>query len=457
MIEVARLGFAAIALAGCASVSTTDSAAHISQPISTQLAVATFDSLWSKVAQTYVDTAFVSSEWKAVRDSLRPRAMQITERDDLEALLARALKHIPDSHFYLIPARVATDESSAGESDGRGRTGLLVRLAEGNVVAWRVEPGTPAMIAGFVPGQQVTKVGSKDVAVSLKRVRALPVEAQQRALADLLHSLNGALTPAVGDTVKVWSSKAERKSVEYSLVGVPGVGKLSQFGNLPPIAGLVKATKVPAGPGKCVGVIAFNIWLPELGPDLEQAVDSVRSCEGIIVDLRGNPGGVGAMVMGFGGYFVTSTSSLGTMKTRLVSLNFVINPRGSRANGTSIAPYAGPLAIVVDPMTARTSEIFATGMQRLGRARVFGERSAGAALPALMERLPSEDVFVHAVADFTDPTGKRVEGAGVVPDELVPLTLADLRSGRDAPVDAAVKWIGTSSGSGSVPAADARH
>jgi carboxyl-terminal processing protease len=92
-------------------------------------------------------------------------------------------------------------------------------------------------------------------------------------------------------------------------------------------------------------------------------------------------------------------------------------------------------------MSASTSEIFAAGMQRIGRARVFGEPSAAAALPALMERLPSGDVFVHAVADFTDPLGKRIEGAGAVPDEVVPLTTSDLAAGRDAPLDAAVRWI----------------
>ena len=147
------------------------------------------------------------------------------------------------------------------------------------------------------------------------------------------------------------------------------------------------------------------------------------------------------MVMGFGGYFVDSVQSLGTMKMRDLSLNFVINPQRSRADGSRTTPYRGPLAILVDPMTASTSEIFAAGMQRIGRACVFGERSAGAALPALMNRLPSGDVFVHAVADFTDPDGRRIEGTGSVPDVEVPLSAESLRKGRDAAMDAAVKWI----------------
>jgi carboxyl-terminal processing protease len=60
-----------------------------------------------------------------------------------------------------------------------------------------------------------------------------------------------------------------------------------------------------------------------------------------------------------------------------------------------------------------------------------------------MERLPSGDVFVHAVADFTDPNGRRIEGSGAVPDEIVPLRVSDLEKGRDAALDAAVRWIGS--------------
>jgi carboxyl-terminal processing protease len=62
-------------------------------------------------------------------------------------------------------------------------------------------------------------------------------------------------------------------------------------------------------------------------------------------------------------------------------------------------------------------------------------------LPALMDRLPSGDVFVHAVADFIDPDGNRIEGAGVVPDEITPLTVKDLSAGIDTALEAAMRWI----------------
>jgi len=415
---------------GCASAPVE----RVPEPIATPVAVATFDSLWSKVRDTYVDTAFVSSKWAQMHQSLGPRAARVTNRNQLDKLLADALAYIPDSHFYIIPSRIAIEEPTATTADGRGTLGLAVRVAEGNVVAWRVDAESPAWNAGVRAGQKVRRIEGKDTDSAMNHVRSLPDPAQPRALADMLHSLNGILSPAVGDTVRIWTNK------EKDLVAIPARGLVSQFGNLPPLAGLVKADKVPVD-GGCVGVIAFNIWLPALAAELEKSVDEVQSCKGIIVDLRGNPGGVGAMVMGFGGYFVDTTRSLGTMKSRQVALNFVINPRQSRADGRNVPPYSGPLAILVDPMTASTSEIFASGMQRIGRARVFGERSAGAALPAMMERLPSGDVFVHAVADFTDPDGRRVEGSGAQPDEIVPLEVGDLEKGRDAALEAAVKWI----------------
>ena len=81
--------------------------------------------------------------------------------------------------------------------------------------------------------------------------------------------------------------------------------------------------------------------------------------------------------------------------------------------------------------------------ESLGRVRVFGERSMGAALPSQFDKLPNGDVFIHATADFVTADGTRLEGRGVIPDEAVPLRRADLLAGRDAALDAALRWIDT--------------
>ena len=80
-------------------------------------------------------------------------------------------------------------------------------------------------------------------------------------------------------------------------------------------------------------------------------------------------------------------------------------------------------------------------MQALGRARVFGVRSAGMALPAVTDRLPNDDVLYHAIASLTTPSGEQIEQHGVVPDVEVPLVRSDLLAGRDATLEAALGWI----------------
>ena len=444
--------FVAVACAPHQPVSATT----VSEPISATIATSTFDSLWTVVRDTYVDTAFVRTRWVAVRDTLRPRAALVTTRSGLNSLLATTLQRIPDSHFYVIPGAAEVPDNSADAGEVGGTTGISLRSAGSAGVVWRVDPGSPGALAGIKPGQIIQKIGERDVTVALQKVGNLPGAARQRALAEVLYGLNHALSPGSGSAVRIQLHGGERgRAINRELVAVPATGTMSQFGNLPPLTGrvVVQRIETPAGTGaSCIGVIGFNIWMPALVPELERAMDRVSDCKGIVVDLRGNPGGVGGMVMGFGGYFVDSALSLGTMRSRQLALHFAMNPRRVKTDGSPAAPYAGLMAILVDPMTASTSEIFATGMQRIGRARVFGERSAGEALPALMDRLPSGDVFVHAVADFTDPDGRRIEGAGVVPDEAVPISPKELSEGRDAALEAATRWIRSTTAAKRIPA-----
>ena len=164
------------------------------------------------------------------------------------------------------------------------------------------------------------------------------------------------------------------------------------------------------------------------------AVASCQTCDGFIVDLRGNPGGIGIMAMGMAGWFITQPDQkLGTLLMRDTKLNFVVNPRA--------ATFAGPLAILVDGTSASTSEIMAEGLKDLGRARIFGTHTAGAALPSVFEKLPDGDGFQYAIANYISEGGKPLEGLGVTPDVETPISREALLAGKDPARDAAVAWI----------------
>jgi carboxyl-terminal processing protease len=174
-----------------------------------------------------------------------------------------------------------------------------------------------------------------------------------------------------------------------------------------------------------------------------EAVDKYRDSAGFIVDLRGNPGGLADMIRGIAGHFLPTPELLGRAHMRRAELEFRANPRRSTADGRRVEPFSGPMAILVDELTASASECFAGGLQSLGRARVFGAQSMGQALPASTLRLPSDDVLMFAVGDFVTSTGKKLEGAGVLPDVPVAISPQALAEGRDPVLDAALAWIDT--------------
>jgi carboxyl-terminal processing protease len=164
------------------------------------------------------------------------------------------------------------------------------------------------------------------------------------------------------------------------------------------------------------------------------AMASFEDCRGIALDLRGNGGGIAGMAPGLAGWFVQEGDlSLGQMLTRDSHLNLRVRPR--------LNAYGGPLAILVDELSASTSEFLAAGLKDLGRARVFGTRSAGAALVANMIRLPNGDGFEYAFADYESAGGGRIESNGVVPDVEIPYSRGNLLKNEDAALAAAIAWI----------------
>jgi carboxyl-terminal processing protease len=162
----------------------------------------------------------------------------------------------------------------------------------------------------------------------------------------------------------------------------------------------------------------------------------------MVIDLRGNPGGLAAMIMGIAGHFVAERVSLGEMRTREGTLKFFANPRSSAPDGRRVKPFDGRLAILVDQLTGSASECFAGGMQAIGRARIFGDRTMGQALPALFDRLPSGDVLVHAYADFVTAANTRLEARGVEPDVNAPWSRQALLEGDDPALSLAADWAG---------------
>jgi hypothetical protein len=164
---------------------------------------------------------------------------------------------------------------------------------------------------------------------------------------------------------------------------------------------------------------------------LEQAVDPA----GVVLDLRDNPGGLGALAMGVARHFLQGEQALGSMQMRGQNepLRFLVNPVDR--------PFRGPVVVLVNGGTGSTAEILAAGLQKLGRVRVVGETSMGAALPSVVETIACDWRVQAVIADFTLPDGTSVEGAGVVPDVAIAPARSDYAGGRDPFVEVGLREL----------------
>jgi carboxyl-terminal processing protease len=167
---------------------------------------------------------------------------------------------------------------------------------------------------------------------------------------------------------------------------------------------------------------------------IERAIDGFRArgVRALILDLRGNPGGHGAMAIPIASRLVDAPLTLGTIQFREFGQTFTARPEAG------VIPFLGPVAILTDEGTASASEILAAGLQEAKRAVVVGDATLGAALPSVIAALPGGAVMQYVVADFKTPKGVMLEGRGVQPDKRVLETRAGLRTGRDPVLDAAL-------------------
>jgi carboxyl-terminal processing protease len=398
-------------------------------PEQQQLNLESFEHVWTTVRDKHWDPKLGGLDWQAVHDELRPKLDRATTMEQARAVMEDMLSRLKQTHFGIVPATVYEEMEDGGK--GPGRTGMEVRVVDGRALVTSTEPDSPAAKTGVKPGWEIERVDGKPLASGLRKIDR---NFRDSTLHDLMleQAVSTRLAGSAGSRVKVSFRDAGNRDTTIEIERTRPRGAEFSFGNLPQMYFWVESRKVRPD----VGYIRFNLFFaPDaLNKAVENAVKDCATCRGFVVDLRGNLGGIGGLAPGLAGWFLDRQGlRLGDMLLRAAKLKFVVFPRP--------APFLGPLAILMDGCSASTAEIFAGGMQDLKRARVFGMRSAGAALPSVFERLPNGDGFQYAIANYISEGGKQLEGAGVIPDETAGPSRQTLLEGRDPALDRALAWI----------------
>jgi carboxyl-terminal processing protease len=387
----------------------------------------TFDTVWRTVNDTYFDPTFGGIDWAAVRETYRRRLDDVHDLAQLRSLLIAMVGELRKTHFSVIPRESAVFNPS--ERVRIGSVGAALTSVSNLPAIGSVEKGSPAEAAGLKPGDVVTSVDGRDlgpIADSLGRSGFTAT----RVSSYMSGYVESQFTGAVGKAVNLKVRGADGKERPVTVTCAQTKGEWSEpIGYFPSMPIETSMTKGADG----VDVIRFNIFVPPVMREIRKFMKTLNPADGLVIDLRGNSGGISLMAAGICGLLQDKELSLGSMRNRDGTVELNVYPSGHT--------LTGPVAILIDSRSASTSEMFAAGMRDIGRARIFGEQSPGAALPSLYRVLPSGDLFQYAVADFNTPRGVTLEGTGIVPDVTIAASSADLASGHDRVMDAAKAWV----------------
>jgi carboxyl-terminal processing protease len=408
-----------------------------------RLNLASFEAVWTTVRERHFDADKIAALWEKARGETLPKVKAARSMEEYRSAMRVMLGRLGQSHFAIIPAKaythIARSEREPGAASGAGAevredrsdyvTGVQPGIVEGRAIVVEATGESPAAKAGVRSGWWIAGVNQVKVDEALAALEKMDAGERARLGARMVESL---LEGRLGEKHQVSFEDGGGKTVTIALELAEPRGRLVQMGNMPPERVWFESRRV----GENVGYVRFNIFAdPEtMMPEFERAVLGCMDCKGFILDLRGNPGGIGGMAMGMAGWFVRrGRQRLGVMRGPGLTVPFEINPRARTFNG--------PLAMLIDENSASTSEILAAGLRDIGRARLFGARTMGAALPSVFMRLPNGDGFQYAVASYVSQSGKALEGVGVEPDVAVAHTRQALLEGRDRAIEAAVDWI----------------
>ncbi|MDQ6780336.1 MAG: S41 family peptidase [Candidatus Eremiobacteraeota bacterium] len=350
-----------------------------------------FDEVTSTVGVRYYDRGFHGVDWPQLVAVYRPKVIAARDETERYRLLQQMMSKLGDSHTAVFsPTEVAglSEDASAGALGA-----AFVRIGNEHVVL-RVAPHSPAARAGFRPGLIVSERPALAGAAAYLRSYALRDPVSGRSWQRRVRLTNPTAFDSVTQPELDWGTAA------------PGIAylKMASFPN-----GIEQA--------------------------LNWAIADVGAQPAMIVDLRGNPGGLIDAVDAAAGIFL----SPGTLVISGAGRYPLFGRRWFRASDEAHIHYAGKLAVLVDGTSESGAEALASALQTHKRALIVGMPTARKVLGVEVEqRLLDGGLLRVATLGMRDANGQALEGRGVTPDLQVARRATDVAEGRDPQLQAAI-------------------
>jgi carboxyl-terminal processing protease len=403
------------------------SAAAAKQRLSAKDRKEVFEKIWKEIHDHYYDASYNGVDWDEVHRRYAP-LVEGTQRDqEFYSLMSQMTSELHDAH-----TRFNSPEQWRNFRRQQGVTaGFSVDDVDGETVVTNVNPGSEAARAGIAPGMVVVRIDDKPVAERIADIqrKRLP-SSSERATRWFIY--NRVLAGPPDSAVKVALKRADGSVLEVNV-------RRQIYSEAPEVTTHV----LPSGNV----YIRFDGFQHPITREFRAALQKFRGAPGLIVDLRRNGGGDLAVLLPIAGYFFGKKTLFAKDSTRTgkplssyvglfkLPLQLYVGHAGEQI-------YSGPVVILVDAHSASSSEVFAAGMQDTSRAKVIGSQSCGCVLGIAKPRvMKGGGVLEMSEVLWFSPKGRKLEGTGIIPDQLVTPTMFDLQRGRDAVLAAADKSL----------------
>lgn len=348
--------------------------------------------------QTFTTTD-VDSPWRLAKSLkqifgfLEPNLNPGADLAAVEYAAVNGMLSTLDPHSVLMDPEAARelDVSTSGKFGGLG---IVIRMIDRKLMVVRPMKNTPAGRAGIKAGDHIIKIDNQSTDVLTSDEAVDRMRGQPDTPVTLWISRKGVDQPLRIDLIR---AEITSESVR---------GKLLDGG---------------------VGLIKISNFQGSTGAETARALSELRGAgaTGIILDLRGNPGGLLDQAVATADLFVDRGTIVTTVKG---------GQRKPRRAERGDAETNFPMVVLINSGSASASEIVAGALKNLDRALIVGTRSFGKGSVQQLYRNDKDGTTLKlTVEQYLTPGDRSIQGVGIVPD--VALQRMFVPADNDGPED----------------------
>jgi carboxyl-terminal processing protease len=274
-----------------------------------------------------------------------------------------------------------------------GGLGLVVTMKDNYVTVVTPMDDTPGFRAGILAGDRIVKINGRS--------------AEKMALPDAVKMLRGKPDTQVTVTIQRPSSGTTRDfTLTRAVINVDMVKDINGKKDF------------PLGPDK-IGYIRITSFGDNTSDELEDALKTLKAegMQALILDLRGNPGGLLDEAVGVCSKFLPRGQLVVTTEGRDPDQNST-----RRADGHGDELKGMPMVVLVNLGSASASEIVTGCLQDLHRAVILGEKTFGKGSVQSIFPLDDGSALKLTTAKYYTPSHRVIHEHGITPDVVVPMT-----------------------------------